>query len=131
MLENITLDDIIIDLCEVFRIKITDFMSKKRDPVFVTYRQIFYYITTYFDRKKIRPTDVSNAVNRDHSLIIRQRRSIIGFMEIKDDRLMLALKVYQLKSSIYKKVEDYYKSIGKTMNYEEAFETAHSGGNVK
>lgn len=125
MIDTIEPDFIVKDLCNVFCIKVSDLVSRRKTNSLATYRQIYYYITTFFDKSQMNIKMISEAINKDHTLIIKQRRTIIDLIEVKDTAFMEALKVYQVKSFVYTKVKQYYESQGKTMNYEKAFEAIH------
>lgn len=131
MIDKFDVDFIIKDLCDVFKIKVTDLISKKRIPSIVTCRQVFYYITAFLEGKQIRIKDISGALNKDYTIVIKQRRLIKNYIEVRDEKFLDALKTYELNSFVYKKVKEYYQSKNKVMDYGEAFKSSHYTRSIK
>lgn len=130
-MEHITIEAIIKDICSVFNIKIEDFLSKKREASLCSCRLMFYYITIFFDKKRMGVMSISRAVYRNHSSIVKHRKLIKSFLEVGDDHLMQSLNIYKSKSAIYETVNQYYQSKGKIMDYARAFETTHKKRDIK
>lgn len=123
--KDLNINLIIQDICLVFNIELEKFLSKRKGTTLCSYRHIFYYITVFFDRKQMSTMDISRAIDRDHSTIIKQRRLIGAFIDVNDEHFMKSLAQYQEISPVYKIVENYYQSKGKTLDYGKAFAARH------
>ena len=80
---DVKIDNIIADVCEVYGIELADLMSKARHRILVEPRQVLFYIL--HKKLNIPSVKVGKMFNKNHATVLHGANNIKTFMENEKD----------------------------------------------
>jgi len=80
---NVKIDNIIQDVCEVYGIELCDLMSNRRHRILVEPRQVLFYIL--HKKMNIPCVKVGKMFNKNHATVLHGANNIKTFMENEKD----------------------------------------------
>jgi chromosomal replication initiation ATPase DnaA len=118
----IPLDDILDEICMIFKVKPTEILSKSKSRNLTQCREIFAYITIFLPRKHAGVRRIAAAMLRDHTSAVSMREKIRDYIVYNDAVFSRNLDIYKSESKIFKKIASYYFKNNKTMDYVRVYE---------